>query len=240
VPDKIDGNKVSLTEIKVTTGHVGGFWIFAVVCAAAVVFIYILVVSGGKPSDFVLGADNRYSNSKFQMTVWFGVVGVAYVTTLLLRLWFGYLGGVDLPAHLLTLIGISGVSGGGAKATTSLKNAAAETHNAQADAAAAAAPGNPAPALKPTKTVAQTSPRFWHDLTHNDKGEWDMGDVQMLLVTAIAVIAFAIAMIEYWSAGIKLVTHDTLPDVDVGLTALFGTGLGAYLVKKISAKPGEA
>jgi hypothetical protein len=245
LPNVIVDHKIAAADVTVATREVGlVLGVAAVAAALVVVLVYVLVVTGGEPRTFILGADNRFSSSKVQMAAWFGVVAVAYGATFLLRLWLGgldYLGGIDMPADLLTLIGLSGASGGGAKLSTGMKAAAAEQHNRQL---AANPPANPdAQMMQPTK-VRKSDPSgwgdLWHDLTHNDAGQWDVGDAQMLVVTAIAIVAFAVAVVHYWAAGIQLVADTTLPDVNLALTALFGGGLGAYLAKKIAGKLGEA
>jgi hypothetical protein len=279
VPDATT-NTVELAALKIRTVPIGAEWVLAVIVAAFVVLLYSLWLTRGHPSKSFVGTDNRLSNSKVQMNLWFGVVAIAYLATFLLRFWAGgwdfhYLGGLDIPTNLLALIGLSGVSGGGAKITTAHKDAAAERQQtahtvsmmaledaaaerkAEAQALAGATDGAKAAAyvradaaaervreartlLKIPRKDANTKAPGLKDLKQNDEGKFDMGDVQMLLVTALAIIAFVVAMIRYWTAGIQLVAHATLPDVDIGLTALFGAGLGTYLVKKISGKPGQA
>jgi hypothetical protein len=76
----------------------------------------------GKPSRFLLGVDNRYSNSKCQLALWFGVVMMVYLASVVVRLWvWGSLGGVGLPEHLIELTGLSALTFGGAKAITAQK-----------------------------------------------------------------------------------------------------------------------
>lgn len=240
VPIPIVENKVALSDVQTQTKYIGfGSALLATVIGLIAVFLYIYIVSGGQPRNFIIGTDNRYSGSKFQMTLWLGVIGIAYVATVFLRAWYGgssYLGGVDLTSNLLALMGISGVAAGGAKAITTLKDTTGRQQNALADAGTP--PGAPPPAPAPVKTTG--TPQFWRDLTRNDAGEWDMGDVQVLVVTVIAVIAFAMVVIEYWGTGIQLVAHTTLPDVNIGLTALFGGGIATYLLKKIGGTVGQS
>jgi len=119
--------------------------------STVVCFLLYLVLSGGHPQQLIIGEDNRYSNSKFQMALWFFVLITTYIATLWLRVWAAggdFIGGVDIPKNLLLLSGMSALTYGGAKAITSSKDAA---------------PGTP------QKTRAD-KPNFFFDLTHNDYG----------------------------------------------------------------------
>lgn len=78
----------------------------------------------GKPNRFLLGADNRYSNSKCQLALWFGVMMMVYLASIVVRVWvwgWGSLGGIGLPEHLIALTGLSALTFGGAKAITAQK-----------------------------------------------------------------------------------------------------------------------
>src|SRR5262249_43763844 len=71
--------------------------------------------------QLLVGKDNRFSNSKFQMALWFSVVIVTYIAAVCLRRWeggSGYLGGVNLPTNLLLLSGMSALTFAGAKVIT--------------------------------------------------------------------------------------------------------------------------
>jgi len=114
-------------------------------------FLLYCLFSGFKPWQLIIGEDNRYSNSRFQMALWFFVLITTYVATLWLRVWAAggdFIGGVDIPKNLLLLSGMSALTFGGAKGITANKDAA---------------PGTP------QKTRAD-KPRFFFDLTHNDYG----------------------------------------------------------------------
>lgn len=182
------------------------------------------MVTGGRPREFIVGADRRYSNSKTQIAFWFGAVMAAYFATVVLRVWaggWGTLGGVDIPANLLVISGLSALSYGGAKAITTQK----------VDNMVAA--GKPS-----SKTKAATGPSIASDLFLNDLGEADIGDFQMILITAAAIVIFALSAIHYL-AVVDIAPTTTLPDVDTTLLSGFGLGQGAYLVKKMASNPGE-
>jgi len=225
-------------------------WVLLGCLAAHLIFGFIFL--GSRFKRLLIGEDNRYSNSKCQMALWFGVLAVTYLSATFLR-WSvsGYspdfAGGIDIPKNLLLLSGMSVLSFGAAKGITSTKQA---TANAAADApprAAAmvagsrgggeevavavvpAAPpsGPPPPALK----VPACQPSFPRDLLCDDQGNPDIGDYQMLAVTAIAVGVYLTEIVGFLGS-IQLVHHVTIPDVDSTILATFGLGQGAYLVKK--------
>jgi hypothetical protein len=67
----------------------------------------------------------------------------------------------------------------------------------------------------------------------DDQGNPDIGDYQMLAVTAIAVGVYVTQILGFLGS-IQLLHHVTIPDVDSTILATFGLGQGAYLVKKHS------
>lgn len=106
----------------------------------------------------LIGEDNRYSNSKFQIAIWFFVLITTYLATVLLR--WCHAGGdylqVDIPQHLLLLSGLSALTFAGAKAITiskiDPKNTQAADNAAKNAAAASGAAGMAASEV--AKTVA--------------------------------------------------------------------------------------
>jgi len=179
------------------------------------------VLLGGQLWRLVVGADNRYSNSKLQMALWFVVVLTSYTAVVILRgmaTRWRLIGGVDIPQNLLLLSGLSALTFAGAKAITQGK----------VDAAPAAAP------------VKQRvdHPRFPRDLFENDAGQVDIGDFQMLIVTLLAIVVYTALLINFLGA-LPMTAAVTLPDVDQTILAAFGLGQGAYLAKKFVSRPGE-
>ena len=178
----------------------------------------------GRPQQFMIGVDNRYSNSQTQLVLWFGAVAIVYAAAVGLRivvLGWGYVGGVDLPANLIALTGLSAFSFGGAKVLTISKvNAAAERG-------------------EPRVKLSAPAPQFMTDLFQTDSGQADLGDFQMILVTLAAATIFLFSAFHFLGM-LELAPSVTLPDVDATLLASFGIGQGAYLVKKAAGKPGEA
>ena len=194
------------------------FWVL--LGSAAVCLLLYNMFSGFKPTQLIIGEDNRYSNSKFQMAVWFFVLITSYVAALWMRLRSGgwdFLGGVDIPKNLLLLSGLSALTFGGAKAITSSKDTSADG-----------------------KTKNPEKPNFFRDLTHNDGDptanppvppQFDFGDFQMVVVTLIAVATY-IALIFNFLGTVEYSKAVSLPDVDTTILATFGLGQGAYLTKK--------
>jgi len=114
--------------LKVEDGATFGKWLGwlqyrPLAMGAGVVFtgLIILLLTWGAPSRLLLGQDNRYSNSKCQMALWFFIVISAYVTVFLVRLKSCVVGGIGIPSNLLLMSGFSAVSFAGAKAITTSK-----------------------------------------------------------------------------------------------------------------------
>ena len=190
--------------------------------AAAFVFAMAALVVRGSPLRFLVGVDGRYSNSQFQIALWFYSVMTVYLATMAARIWVGgleFLGGVEIPTNLLALSGLSALTFGAAKAITAQK-----VDNLAAGAVC-------------LKTSSATA-RFPDDLVRNDLGAVDIGDFQMLFITILAVIIH-VSMTVHFLGSIALVLHVTLPDVDSTLLSGFGLGQGAYLIKKAASRLGE-
>jgi hypothetical protein len=197
--------------------------IFVIVLAYLATFLIATLLTRGHPIRLIIGTDNRYSNSKFQMAVWFSILVATYLATIILRLHslgWDFWGNVNIPAHLLALSGASALTYGAAKGITTSK------------VEAALAAGNPNP--KPSGT-----PHFFLDLVSNDLGNFDLGDFQMLVITMLAVGMYLVAIFHFLGTieGLKTVS---LPDVDTTILAAFGLGQGAYLTKKAAGNPGTS
>jgi hypothetical protein len=235
-----------------------GFWsvdvsewprtLVLVACALALLG-FATVVTKGKPLKLIIGEDNRYSNSKFQVALWFWILLSTYLAIIVLRLadaGWEFFGRVSIPQNLLLLSGLSALTFGGAKAITTAKaNAAsaAAQANAMAAAAVVAAPAAaavlaaPVIAEKTSKPVGKES--FLQDLLQNDSGQFDFGDFQMLVVTLIAAGMY-ITLFLHFVGSIQFQYTVTLPDVDTTILASFGIGQGAYLTKKAAGNPGTS
>jgi hypothetical protein len=193
--------------------------VIIVILAFASLAFVTTALTRGRSLDLILGADNRYSNSQTQLMLWFGAVATMYVSSVVLRLDYlgwDFVGGVGLPQNLIVITGLSALSFGGAKVITAQK-------------VNAAAGGSKPPA---------GTPDLLRDLTQNDQGRVDLGDLQMILVTAAAVMVFGLSAFHFLGA-LALEPQVELPDVDTALLSGFGLGQGAYLVKKAALPPGQ-
>ena len=217
----VQGKDVTAAKV---VAHVTNWGRRAGTFAAALLFVFGLMalVTWGKPRDFFVGSDGRYSNSKTQMASWFMVVIAAYLASIAMRLDVGggaLLGGVSIPTNLLVLSGLSALTFGGAKVITSQK----------VDQAVGQGKASP-------KTPGE--PNILTDLFVNDSGDADLGDFQMILITFIAIVIFACATINFL-AYVEYKTPVTLPEIDTTLLSMFGIGQGAYLIKKMASAPGQ-
>lgn len=190
---------------------------------ALLLLFFARVALGGPIGGLIVGLDGRTSNSKFQLTVWFGVVMVAYLSTVWLRFCYSgnlLVGAVSIPNNLLALSGLSALSFAGAKAVTQGKE------NALAAAGMAASMKRPADPARASLA----------DLAKDDAGNPDLGDFQMVLITFIAAITYLVQIFMFLGA-FELRGTITIPDVDSTLLAAFGLGQGAYLAKKVASGP---
>jgi hypothetical protein len=196
--------------------------ILALALSAALFLLIAALATGGSPQRFIIGVDNRYSNSQTQIVAWFGTVAIVYLSAVVLRLLYlgpGYIGGVGLPEHLVELTGLSALTFGGAKVITAQKVATAEDSGLRAKAPAARS-------------------NFVRDLVTNDSGQADFGDFQMILITLAAIVIFLLSA-AHFLGQLAFDEQITLPDVDTTLLSAFGLGQGAYLLKKAALKLGD-
>jgi len=207
-------------------------------CALAILGL-AAAVTKWSPLTFIIGMDNRYSNSKFQLALWFWVALSTYLAVVVFRVWYAgwdFFGAVSIPDHLLALSGMSAITYGGAKAITTAKvDAAANPVNAPGAAVPRVAIADPKNAAGRTPAHA----RFFQDLTQNDFGGFDFGDFQMLVVTLIAVGMY-LMLIFHFLGTVEFLKTAKLPDVDTTILATFGLGQGAYLTKKAAGNVGTS
>lgn len=192
-----------------------------VLLGTAVLLLLVSKLLTGRLSRLLVGEDNRYSKSKFQIAFWFLTAMSVYLATLWFRWWNGLpplVGGVAIPENLLLLSGISALTFAGAKGIRQ-----GET-NARQEAAAAGRSLE----VQPPPAAA---PRFPADLVNNDAGQPDLGDFQMVLITLIAGVVYASQVISFLGV-LDLRAQVSVPDVDATLLGIFGISHGAYLVKK--------
>jgi hypothetical protein len=169
-----------------------------------------------KLSTLIQGMDNRYSNSKTQIVLWFFILIVTYIASIVLRGFYGgidFVGGVSIPQNLLLLSGLSALTFVTAKGITQSK----------------------IDSKKIEKEKGQ--PKFPDDLFKDDRGEVDLGDFQMIIITLLAVVVY-LAQVLSFLGTIEFHQSATLPDVDTTILATFGLGQGAYLAKKFLGDAG--
>lgn len=197
------------TPVGATAALVAGLSILLALCA---------VLVRGHLAFLVIGEDNRYSNSKFQMAIWFSTVLSVYLGGVLLRasvLGPASMGVVAIPEKVLALSGLSALTFGGAKqiVTRRIRQVGEATL---------------------VKPFPRRGSRFPADLVNDDSGHRpDLGDVQMIVVTLIAVAMYWVQGWQWLTAG-ALADAPTLPDIDGTLLGAFGLGQGAYLAKKMA------
>ncbi len=187
-------------------------------------WIILLIATGKHPWALVVGEDGRPSTSKFQMLVWTAAVVFAFLAIYQIRFSAGYsLELPDVPTNLMIAMGISVVTAVSAKSI-----AVSSQAKSTATAAAAAAAGLPAaPAPQPSQS----------GLFADDSGTPDLGKVQVILWTVIAVGVFlskVIAVIHCPDNPPGSIAKLSLPDIGPTLMILMGLGHSAYIGKKIS------
>lgn len=181
----------------------------------------IILMWGGERKgwlDLINGLDNRYSSSKTQITLWFFILISSYIATNVVRSMYGggldFVGGVTIPQNLLLLSGLSAFTFVAAKGITQSKVDEAKEGDSG----------------KQGKSYNPDRPRF-ANLLQNDKGDVDLGNFQMIIVTGLAIVFYSIQVISFLSI-VELHHTVSLPDLDTTILSVFGLGQGSYLVKK--------
>lgn len=156
----------------------------------------------------VRGEDGRASTSKFQVFLWTGVVVFSYVAILAVRWKAGQTGVLpDIPQGVLAALGISSGTAVAAQAIT------------------ANAVGSGATVKPPLAQDRGLAPIF-----ENDHDQPDIGKIQLIAWTLIAIGVFLSSVLRVLTSG----TADaSLPDIDPTLMALTGLGSATYLGRKL-------
>lgn len=226
-----------------------------------VLVILLTMLSRNVRKLIFIGQDGRWSNSTTQMTLWFTLWVSAYIATFILR-WTSshhFLGSITTPSTLLALSGLSGLTFAGAKGITANKVAnqvptsipgtlptvpglvgspaplSPASDGTPAMAAPAATPVVPGTRAFPNgkRNHIKASRTSLADLLKDDRGNFDFGDFQMLVMTFVAVISYGVAAYHFLTV-LEARASVSLPDVDMTVLAMFGVGQGAYLAKKAS------
>lgn len=204
--------------------------IIALFVGFMIVLAFFSVVSKGRINVFIIGEDNRYSNSKVQVVLWFTALMTVYLATLGLRvavLGWDYFGGIGITENLLALSGISTLTYGAAKAVTAQKVTAQKADPVTTQKT------DPVTAPKPSGT-----PDIRVDLFKNDVGGFDLGDTQMFFFILLSIAMFIISSF-HWLGWLAYDLNVTLPDVDTTLLSSLGLSQGAYLAKKAASELGK-
>jgi len=205
------------------------------VAGLGVLWLILLIATKRHPWALVIGEDGQPSTSKFQMLVWTAAVVFGFLAIYQVRFSAGYLEDLpDVPNNLLIAMGISVVTAVSAKSIA--VSSQAKSDAAAATAAAAAPPAAPAAPAAP-------APPSQSGIFSDDTGTPDLGKVQVVLWTVIAVGVFlsrVFALIQHAhcppfdpKVGEAACTLG-LPDIGQTLMILMGLGHGAYLGKKIA------
>lgn len=178
---------------------------------AAVAFIYAayLAATGNVAIwNSARGEDGRASTSKFQVLLWTAIVIFGYVAVLAVRWKAGQTDTLpDIPENVLVALGIS--SGTAVAANVITANAV----------------GTGAKVKEPPVSQRGLAPIF-----QNDAGQPDIGKIQLVAWTFIAVAVFLAGVLRIVGSG---VTDASLPDIDPTLMVLTGLGSATYLGKKL-------
>jgi IPT/TIG domain-containing protein len=161
------------------------------------------------------GADGALSTSKFQWFVWLGVVLFAYVVLWTLRAQSGDYSAIsDIPANVMTVLGLSAATAVAAKGITVGYLDAGKINKSDAGKINSSADGGGAQG----------------GLFTDDSGFPELAKIQLMGFTLIAVGIFVATLVHQLMG--KAVTT-TLPDIDSSLLVLMGLSQGGYVGKKL-------
>ncbi len=195
--------------------HVSGDGkLLAVIVGLAVLGVVWLVyqLSTGSWTVWKLadGQDGVLSTSKLQWFVWLAVIAFSYTVLWVARASSGhYVAISDIPANVLAVLGISTGSAVLAKGIT-----VAQISNGQA--------------AKPKAAVGD--PPAAGGALSDDDGVFDLGKVQMVAFTVIAVVIYLATLIHRLRTD---PVNTALPNIDSSLLVLMGISHGGYLGKKL-------
>lgn len=183
--------------------------IWAGIAAVGLVYAaYVTATDNYAIWNSVRGEDGRASTSKFQVFLWTGAVLFAYVAVLAVRWKAGQTDTLpDIPQGVLAALGISSGTAVAAQAIT------------------ANAVGSGSTVKLPLARNRGLAPIF-----QNDADQPDIGKIQLVAWTFIAIGAFLAGVLRIVSSGS---TDASLPDIDPTLMVLTGLGSATYLGRKL-------
>lgn len=174
----------------------------------AAIAVFAAIPTKGRLWELVEGADGRASTSKFQWLLWLVAIAFAYTVLWVLRAKQGdYAAISQVPVNLLTLLAFSTGTAAAAKGITA--------GYVQSNKLA-----------KPVKDANAKG-----GLIQDDSGAPDLGKLQMIAFTLIAIVVF------FWTLGHQIASTPvitSLPNVDSSLLVLMGISQGGYLGKKLA------
>jgi hypothetical protein len=208
-----------------------------ILIAVMVVLGSFTLCASGRLGAYIKGADNRISNSKFQIALWFFILFTIYLATLFLRVsiyGFDFIGGIGITDNLLALTGLSAFTYGSSKAITTSQ---IQSSKNQLDPEAKTEKQTKLQEAISVKENKKGCPRF-KQLFRDDYNNLDFGDTQMFFITVLAVVVFFSTSFHFLE-WVEYASKITLPDVDTTLLSVFGVGQGAYLAKKAATPLGK-
>ncbi len=194
--------------------------------AGLVLFWVVIGLFSGSwnPLKLFEGMDKRPSSSKLQFLLWTAAVIFGYLAIYanpIAKDTYDFNPIKNVPSSLLIAMGISGATAVAAKAVTTTNLAKGKVKLAFNAAAAAALPAGAA------RTPATTQGGVFQA----DDGSPDLGKIQMIVWTLIAIGVFLAQVFSKISA--PSATKE-LPDIGQSLMVLMGLGHAAYVGKKVA------
>jgi hypothetical protein len=220
--------------------------ILALAAGAVATFLLYFLLSGLHPLQLIVGEDNRYSNSKFQVALWFFVLITTYIATFGLRAFGGVIGQIGIPEHLLLLSGMSAFTYAAAKGITTSKVNDAQARGIADPKSTAASPSllrnlTQDDGVAPIAAESAVPGAPLHLLRVGRLPSLDLGDAQMVIVTLLAVAVYVCGVLHFMGIPDKLyAVTANLPDVDSTILSIFGLGQGAYITKKAVGNVGQS
>jgi len=185
---------------------VGWKWIAVGIAAGFLAVLYVVVsvlVGNWNPFKLARGTDGPLSTSKFQWLLWLIAVLFVYVALLVIRFKLGNYGAINnIPVNVLIVLGFSTTTAVAAKGIT-----VAQVQNNQVDKSQSAG-----------------------GLLLGDQGAPDIGKVQMIAFTFVAIGVFIAAFVHQLASSPPMTT---LPNIDTSLLVLMGISQGGYVGKKL-------
>jgi hypothetical protein len=199
------------------------------VVLGAVWIVYQLVSGSWTVWKLADGQDGALSTSKLQWFVWLAVILFSYTVLWVARVSAGhYVAISDIPTNVLAVLGLSTGSAVLAKGITSSQVANGHVVKPKPAAEAPDPPDPPEPGQDQAGQPAPAAPRG--GALSDDDGVFDLGKVQMVAFTAIAVLIYLATVLHRLRTD---PVNTGLPNIDSSLLVLMGISHGGYLGKKL-------